>query len=263
VPELLEVEHYRGLALQVVGREVGAVSVPDPHCLRPPLTPRALQRALSGVRVLAVRRRGKLLVLDTSGPSLGVRFGMTGGIGVDDQLALDRLLYSARSYLEVHVRLRVRFAERGDLVFHDPRRFGRVELDPDEEALGPDASAVDESGLRRALEARGRGDGPALKARLMDQARLAGLGNLLTDELLWRASLAPMRPAGALSPAERRRLLRHLRSMLKELDERGGSHAGDLMAERHEGGHCPRDGAVLRRERVGGRTTYWCAAHQG
>jgi formamidopyrimidine-DNA glycosylase len=96
----------------------------------------------------------------------------------------------------------------------------------------------------------------------MDQARLAGVGNLIADEVLWRAGLDPARPAGGLSPAELRRLHRHLGVGLAEMSERGGSHTGDLMEQRHPGGVCPRDGAALRRATVGGRTTWWCPVHQ-
>ncbi len=95
----------------------------------------------------------------------------------------------------------------------------------------------------------------------MDQERLAGVGNLLADEILWRADLAPGRRT-PLDDEELRRLHRVLRSTLRQLARRGGSHMGELMEERHDGARCPRDGTVLRRDVVGGRTTYWCPAHQ-
>ncbi len=117
--------------------------------------------------------------------------------------------------------------------------------------------------LRRALAVgpgRERTAAP-LKARLMDQERLAGIGNLLADEILWRAGLAPGRRA-PLTEDELRALHRSLRGTLRQLARRGGSHTGDLMEERQAGGRCPLDGAELRREVVGGRTTYWCPAHQ-
>jgi formamidopyrimidine-DNA glycosylase len=96
----------------------------------------------------------------------------------------------------------------------------------------------------------------------MDQAHLAGLGNLLADEVLWRAGLSPFRPAGGLTGAEIRRLHHQLRAALTEMAERGGSHTGDLMPARVPGGKCPRDGHVLRRDKIAGRTTWWCPAHQ-
>jgi formamidopyrimidine-DNA glycosylase len=102
----------------------------------------------------------------------------------------------------------------------------------------------------------------SLKARLMDQSRLAGVGNLAADEILWRAGLDPTRPASSLTDADLRRLLRHLRATLRDFLERGGSHTGELMPERHPGGLCPKDGTPLRRATVATRTTWWCPAHQ-
>jgi formamidopyrimidine-DNA glycosylase len=152
----------------------------------------------------------------------------------------------------------VAFTDGGDLLVHDPRLLGGVSLDPDEDRLGPDALSVTAAQLRDLLA----GSAAPLKARLMDQARLAGVGNLLADEILWRASLSPRRRAGSLTPAELRRLHHHLRTTLDELSARGGSHMGDLMLARERGGRCPRDGAELMRATVGGRTTYWCPRHQ-
>jgi len=135
--------------------------------------------------------------------------------------------------------------------FEAARRVGKLLL-LDTDTDGPVV------GLRRALA----GSRAPLKARLLDQAHLAGVGNLTADEALWRAGLAPHREAGSLSPAEHRRLHRHLAATLGDLIARGGSHTGDLMPARTPGGRCPRDGAELRRETVGGRTTWWCPAHQ-
>jgi len=187
---------------------------------------------------------------------------MTGGLLVDDRAALDRLRHSAGRYTAKWVRLRIRFADGGEFALHDPRRFGRVLLDPDEDLLGPDAATVSPAELRRALGSAMPGGGPPLKARLLDQHHLAGVGNLLADEILWRASLSPLRPTASLTGAELRRLYRHLRTTLDELAARGGSHTGDLIEERRPGGHCPGDGSALVSAAVGGRTTWWCPVHQ-
>jgi formamidopyrimidine-DNA glycosylase len=271
VPELLEVEFYRRLAVGVLGRTVTRVSVPDKAVLVPPLTVTGLRRALVGRRFTDARRHGKLLLLESgpppewgderSGPTLGLRFGMTGELVVDDRTAVDRLLYSPGRYGRQWVRCRIELTDGGGLELHDPRRFGRLTLDPDESVLGPDAATVTPAELRAALAARG-GGGPSLKARLQDQERLAGLGNLLCDEILWRAGLSPGRPSGSLTGPELRRLHRHLRATVDDLLVRGGSHLGDLMPERRPGGHCPRDGTALVRSTVGGRTTWWCPTHQ-
>ncbi|MEJ7584795.1 MAG: hypothetical protein WKF43_12100 [Acidimicrobiales bacterium] len=96
----------------------------------------------------------------------------------------------------------------------------------------------------------------------MDQAHLAGVGNLICDETLWRASLDPARPAGSLDARELRRLHRHLRTTVAELTGRGGSHTGDLHSARMRGSLCPRDGTPLERRTIAGRTTYSCPRHQ-
>jgi len=261
MPEILEVEVYRRLSEEAVGREIASIVVADPHCLTRQ-TPRGLRSALVGRRFVAARRIGKLMVLDTDGPSVGMRFGMTGGLVLDDRAAIDRLLYSAGRYSDQWVRCVFGFKDGGALSFHDPRRFGRVELGPDESVLGPDALTLTKAQLRRALAA-GRPPGPALKARLLDQSAIAGIGNLLADEILWRAGLSPTRPSGALDDQELARLHRTITTTLRQLGTRGGSHTGDLMAERHPGGHCPKDGVELVGAAVGGRTTWWCPHHQG
>lgn len=257
MPELLEVEAYRRVAGRTIGRRITRVDAPDGWFCKG-VDPAVLAAVLTGRTVTATRRRGKLLLLDTDGPVLGVRFGMTGRLLVDGTAPIERLEYaSGRDDPSWH-RFGLIFAGGGTLAVVDPRRLGGVSLDPDVELLGPDALTVGVAGLRDLLD----GSQAPLKARLMDQARLAGLGNLLCDEMLWRAGLDPARPAGSLSPAEHRRLHRHLRSVLVELGERGGSHAGDLHRSRRPGATCPRCGTELERRAVGGRTTYSCPQHQ-
>jgi formamidopyrimidine-DNA glycosylase len=260
---MLEVELYRGLAEKGLGRAIAGTWMVDARYGRGGTTPRRLSSALVGRSFTAARRRGKLMLLDTDGgPTLGVRFGMTGGLVVDGAEALDRLLYGPGVFEEKWVRARVTFADGGHLSLHDPRRFGSLELNPREDRLGPDALTVTLPQLRHALAfTPGRATAAPLKARLMDQERLAGLGNLLADEVLWRAGLDPGRRT-PLTDAEVRVLHKCLRSTLRQLGRRGGSHMGELMEERRVGGRCPRDGNELRRATVGGRTTYWCPSHQ-
>ena len=259
MPELPEVEAYRRLAEKALDRRVVGVDATDAWFLKGGATAEALAAALVGRRFTAARRVGKLLLLDTDGgPTLGLRFGMTGRLLVDGAAGVDKLLYTSDRELDAWDRFAVRFDDGGDLRVRDPRRLGGVLLDPDESALGPDALAVSLPALRAALA----GSVAPLKARLMDQGRLAGVGNLVADEALWRAGLAPTRAAGSLTDAEVRRLHRHLRSTLDDLLGRGGSHLGDLMAERRPGGACPKDGTPLQRATVGGRTSWWCPTHQ-
>jgi formamidopyrimidine-DNA glycosylase len=259
VPELPEVERYRTAAETALGRPITSVSSPDGWFVKGGVTAETLERALCGQSFIAARRIGKLLLLDvSSGPTLGIRFGMTGTLVTDGVAAIDRLLYSSPRLDPSFVRWSVRFGDGGVLAVRDPRRLGGVTLDPDVSRLGPDALRVRAADLAAALD----GSTTALKARLLDQSRVAGIGNLIADEVLWRAALSPVRPAGSLSSVEVRRLHRHLRATLARLIERGGSHLGDLVDERHPGGRCPRDGADLTRSVVGGRTTWWCPRHQ-
>lgn len=257
MPELIEVEAYRSVAERTVGRRIAEVRAPDDWFLKR-VDATTLAEVLVGRTVTGTRRRGKLLLLDTDGPVLGLRFGMTGRLLVDGAGPIERLLHSSERDLVTWHRFGLGFDGGGALSLVDPRRLGAVELDPDEGRLGPDAATVGRAALRDAL---GSSTAP-LKARLMDQSRLAGLGNLLTDEILWRAELDPRRAAGELDGEELDRLSVAIDEVLRELGERGGSHTGDLQEHRTPGGVCPRDGTALRRDVVGGRTTWWCPAHQ-
>ena len=91
---------------------------------------------------------------------------------------------------------------------------------------------------------------------------MAGVGNLLADEILWRAGLDPARRASSLDDSEAAALHRHLKGTIRLLTRRGGSHTGDLQVARVRGATCPRDGAPLQRRTIGGRTTYSCPVHQ-
>jgi formamidopyrimidine-DNA glycosylase len=105
------------------------------------------------------------------------------------------------------------------------------------------------------------GAAPA-KARLMDQERIAGIGNLLADEIFWRARIHPARPVGSLTPDEEKRLLRACRDSIRAAIAGGGVHTLTIVPYRRKGGTCPRDHAPMRTAAVGGRTTWWCSAEQ-
>lgn len=271
MPELPEVERYRRLAELALGRRVVSVEAPDPWYLKGGLTGPLVTAALVGRELTGARRIGKLLLLDTgaagdaglgpgtpAGPTLGLRFGMTGRLMVDGRAGVEALLRSSPAPRADWERFSLRFPDGGALAIQDPRRLGGVELDPDEARLGPDVMGLRAARLGDALA----GSAAPLKARLLDQSRIAGVGNLLADEALWRAGLAPGRPAGGLSAAELRRLHRHLVATVEDLTRRGGSHTGDLLPARRPGGRCPKDGAELSRATIGGRTTWWCPRHQ-
>ncbi len=261
MPEILEVEASRDLLeRRALRRRIVAVEAPDPWYLKRGLTEPALRDALVGRRLERARRHGKLLLLDASrdGPTVGIHFGMTGRVYVDLEPAIEHLRWGSNVPDPAWDRLVVRLAGGTELLVRDPRRLGAVELDPDTSRLGADALSLTADELTGALDGRRA----PLKALLLDQARIAGLGNLLVDEALWRAGLDPARPAGSLDARERRVLLRSIRQALRTLGRRGGSHTGDLMPARVGGGRCPRDGTPLVRRTVGGRTTFSCPAHQ-
>lgn len=257
MPEILEVERYARLAARTVGRRIAQVDTPDAWYLKHGADAHAVQSVATGAVVGGVRRIGKLLLLDlVERPALGLRFGMTGRLFVDDIAGVDELEYGSSRVEPAWERFRMVFTDDSRLVMHDPRRLGGVEIAPDESRLGPDALRLTRDELAAALRA---GRGP-LKARLMDQSRVAGMGNLLTDETLWRARLSPTRSAGDLSDDEITLLHASMREVLHELGERGGSHTGDLQVARTRGATCPRCGAPMLWQTTGGRSTYWCPA---
>lgn len=248
MPELPEVERARALIeSRALGRTIAAVEDGDTWVCRPH-APGEIDAALSGATLIAAKRVGKVMWVDSDGgPPLGLHLGMSGRIVVDGR-------DSPRGW----DRFVIRFEDGGSLALRDKRRLGRVVLDPDISRLGPDAAEVS----RREFRARvGRGRAP-LKARVMDQSVIAGVGNLLADEALWRAMLSPRREAGLLSVEELDRLRRALRAATRRAMRLGGVHTGDLVRHRRRGGACPRCGAPLERAAVGGRTTYWCPREQ-
>lgn len=260
MPEILEAEAARALiAARALDREIAKVHAPDTWFLKRGLTPAAARAALRGQAFTEARRRGKLLLVDlTSGATLGLHLGMSGRVIIDGEAAGDPLVYASNRADAAWHRFGVHFADGGALFLRDPRRLGAVELDPDEERLGPDAFALTLAYLRGVL---GKSQAP-VKAVLMDQSRIAGLGNLLCDEALWRAAIDPGRAAATLDADEVRCLHRAIRDTLRVLGRRGGSHTGDLTSARGPGLPCPRDGATLVRRTIGGRTTFSCPLHQ-
>ncbi len=261
MPEILEAEAARlVLEASALKRKIVSVEATDAWYLKGGLTLRAARATLPGHKFIRARRRGKQLFLDTnlSGPVVGLHLGMSGRVVVDRKAAGDPLLYASNRDAKEWYRFAVVFADGGRLALRDPRRLGAVVFDADEDRLGPDALSLSLVDLRAAVS---KSRAP-LKAVLMDQKRIAGLGNLLTDEALWRGAFDPTRPANSLDASELARLHRAIRTTLRTLGRRGGSHTGDLMVARLPGGACPLDGAPLRRQKVGGRTTYFCPQHQ-
>jgi formamidopyrimidine-DNA glycosylase len=265
VPELPEVETARRLiADEALHRRIAGVDDSDTFVCRPH-APGELRDALTGRMLTAARRRGKTMWCETSedGPDLGIHLGMGGRIVVTSAAGLAAegggpRRRDAQPRKAEWDRFTLAFADGGRLALFDKRRLGRVRLNPDIDVLGPDAAEVTPAEFR-GLITRGS---VAVKARLLDQARIAGVGNLLADEILWEARVSPAARTDRLSRANADRLYRALVSALDSAIARGGVHTGDVIPARRPGGTCPRCGAEMRHGTVGGRSTWWCSREQ-
>jgi formamidopyrimidine-DNA glycosylase len=258
MPEGLEAEIWRRACEPLIGRTITEVVVDDR------VVEDGFADAVAGATFTAAGRRGKVVLLDTAGPMIGLHFGMTGRLVIDGDASIDRLAYASGRDDPAWDRL-VLFATPGGrtappaLRFNDPRRLGRVSLDPDLGHLGVDYTEVTPRRLAQAFAGR-RG---VLKSALLDQHVVAGLGNLCADEVLWWAGLDPRRTVDSLTAPEVDRLASMIRRRLPLMLARGGSTTGVLSpAVRAACPPCERDGSSLERLTVGGRTTVWCPRHQ-
>ena len=273
------------IAERALHRTIVAVDDTDSYVCRPH-APGQIRDALLGRQLIAAHRRGKTMWCETSGldgsaehgsaehgsaehgsaehgPDLGLHLGMAGRIvvespGLETAWGGEPFRRDAQPARAQWDRFRLDFADGGSLVLFDKRRLSRVRLNPGLAALGPDAGTVTEAEFRD-LVRRGT---VAVKARLLDQSKIAGVGNLLADEALWQARISPQAPAGSLSRPAVSRLYRSLQAALASAEANGGVHTGEVIAARRRGGVCPRCGAPMRQGVVGGRTTWWCSREQ-
>ena len=266
MPELPEVETVRRTLLpHVRGRRITRVEVHDRR-LREPV-PESFASRLEGQRVVDVRRRGKFLLadLDDGGVWL-VHLGMSG-----------RLCVGAPPPGAAHVHVRVLFDLGKELYFQDPRRFGMMRVDAGEPelVLGPDplVDGLDGAVLwgltRRCSRQR-------IKTLLMDQRRIAGLGNIYANEALFRARIRPGRRAGRLRRAEATALAAAVRETLEEALTAGGSSLLDYRdAEGRAGGFqlrfrvydraglpCVNCATAIRHQVTAARSSYYCPSCQ-
>lgn len=219
-------------------------------------TPEGIGRALRGARFERPDRRGKWLVAPAGGPVLLMHFGMTGLLAWS----------GAGGGRHPHDRI-VLHLEGGELAYRNMRKFGGVWLardDEDAEAvmgpLGPDAARISREELAELLGGRRGG----VKALLMDQKTVAGVGNLLSDEVLWRARIHPRRTASRLSPRAVQSLHDALRDTIRAANRHGRipPEEGWLTGVRDTGGDCPRCARRVRKGTVAGRTACWCPGCQ-
>ena len=261
MPELIEVEYYRRALDRRVGASVSAVSVVDGRFCRAGSTDRGLLEQVIGMNLMSTHRHGKLLLADFGRRSreltVGMRFGMTGRLLFDGRGPIDSLEFSSTRNDPKWDRFTMVVGTEV-VSIRDPRRLGSIEIDPDVASLGPDAWDISARRLRSALTSRRK----SLKAVLLDQSILAGLGNLLTDEILWRSAFSPRRSCAELSDDDLEDLAAAIRQTVADLALRGGSHRGDSFPLRAAGALCPLDDATMRHDTVGGRSTWWCPRHQ-
>jgi formamidopyrimidine-DNA glycosylase len=269
MPELPEVESTaRGLRPRLVGRRVVDVSGVDWPRMLPNTSQAGLNSLLAGLRITGVDRRGKYLLLG---------FDADRWVAVHRKMSGNLLLQSVETLPPRHTHLQMTLDDATALRFVDARKFGRVyafdarsELDAFMAArLGPEPlSEFDAGTLDRLLKGRRA----RLKSLLLDQAFVAGVGNLYADEALWQAQLHPLRAADSLSADEVARLADAIQSVLSTAIERRGTSFSDYVNADGEPGEnqdflnvygranqpCPRCGHPISRILVGQRGTHLC-----
>jgi formamidopyrimidine-DNA glycosylase len=270
MPELPEVETIRRqLSERIPGRTVTRFHVLDPR-LTAPDDPEVVAADVVGQRIARVDRRGKYLLIRLSGgDTLAAHLRMTG-----------RLHWQAGPPAEGErfVRAVIDLDDGATLTFGDQRRFGRAWIIPagtDETdywrgrvGLEPLTKAFTADELGRLMGGRRI----VIKAALLNQALVAGIGNMYADEALFQAGVHPERPAGSLSRSEHVRLHRAVRDRLRAAIDAGGAsidtyrdglgNKGEmqnlLRVHLHAGEPCPRCRQLIRKTRVAQRGTYWC-----
>lgn len=273
MPELPEVETVRRrLAPVLEGATIARAEILDPRLTRP-VPPALVADALVGERVASVDRRGKYLLCRLeSGKTLVVHLRMTGS-----------LRHAAAGELpdDAYRRATLALDTGAELGYRDVRRFGTWELLDEGHLrpylaarLGPEPLAPSFTAARLAWILEGRR--APIKTVLLDQRRIAGIGNIYADEALWRARIHPRRPAGGLDSAVVRRLHRAVRAALRRGIELQGSTlrdyaipngaSGTMQHELHVYGRlgepCDRCGRPIERTVVGGRGTWFCTRCQ-
>jgi formamidopyrimidine-DNA glycosylase len=269
MPELPEVETIRQqLEPHLVGRRFDRVEILDRRLVRP-FEPVAVAAELEDEEVSALERRGKYLIVRfESGRALLIHLRMTGS-----------LRHAAKGTLtdDPHRRAVVNLDDGSDVAYRDVRRFGTWqllepgELEPYlEQRLG--VEPLERTFTARRLAERLEGRRAPIKAALLDQRTVAGLGNIYVDEALWRAHVHPLRPAGTLGAEELTRLTRSIRDALRAGVKRQGASLRDYstpdggrgrMQDRfrvygREGRPCQRCGTPIDKIRTAGRGTWYC-----
>lgn len=254
MPELPDVEGFRQVLLTCSRRRsVTDIDVRDAGVLRG-VTEKRLRRELKGRRLGKAWRHGKWLFVPTDGgPTVVFHFGMTGSLRC----------CAREEAIEAHDRVVLTLDGDRNLCYRDQRKLQGVQLagnaavDRILEGLGPDALAVNREEFLELLSGRRGG----VKSALMDQSVIAGLGNLLCDEILWRARVAPRNPARNLNEKSLRRIYAAMgRVLAASVPAACVPPRRSWLTGRRDDSEplCPRCGNSLRSTRVAGRRTVWC-----
>lgn len=282
MPELPEVETVRiGLATLLPGRRVADVSYDWPKGF--PNTASDVADYLVGARIVAVKRRAKVLIIELDSEySLVIHLKMTGQMVFRGEQAFgaghpNQSLVGALP--DKSTRVMFRFDDGSHLFFNDQRKFGWVRLLPTVEVpaidffqkVGPEPLADDFTATDFAARLRRR-NGSGVKAVLLDQTVVAGIGNIYADESLWAAKIHPLTRVADVSDAQLHRLYKDLIHVLRLSIEKGGStdrnyvdaegKRGSYLTFAHvfrrEGKPCSRCGTIIVKSRVAGRGTHTC-----
>ena len=272
MPELPEVEVIRrALVPWVVGRRIEEARIVEPRLTRRRGTPQEVAAAMTGRIVAALSRRGKCFLFDLGDLSLIVRLGMTGQL----------LWWEGRDRFQpdAHTHAHFYFAGGGVLSYRDVRKFGEIFLLPTarlESALNIGMEPLEPSFTVEAFAQVCRGSRVRIKSLLLDQRKIAGVGNIYADEALFRAGIRPTRRAPSLRFEEIRGLRRSIRAVLQSAIRHRGSSISDYRdpcgkpgrfvplhrVYHRQGAPCVSCGAPIRRIVLGQRGTHFCPACQ-
>jgi len=233
--------------------------LPEVETIRRQLAEKIVGKKLDGREITAARRRAKLLLIDFSdGASLVFHLKLTG-----------QLIFNAEP--GKYTRHVFRFDDGSRLIFNDARKFGWWKKVPStkniEDEFGPEALAVTLPVFRALLAKKKR---TKIKALLMDQKSIAGIGNIYSDEILFAAGVRPDRPAGSLIEGEARKIYLSIKKILKSAIKHHGSSIKDYLdAFGQKGGYVPyhkvyqkekclKCGTSIKKVKMGGRTAHYC-----
>ncbi len=254
MPELPDVEAFRRTARKALRKRIGSVNTHRSRIFR--VSDKTLKRHLGGRRLTGTRRRGKHLLLRISdGRFLALHFGMTGSVSYSEDEP-------------EHTALALRLTNGRTLSIVSVRKLGKIDVVGSvggyikEQGLGPDALSIGRDDFVRLMgESKG-----AIKTALMDQRKIAGIGNIYADEILYQTGMMPDSGLGELGESDFKRVHAAMKRILKTAIKHGANPEEFpdryLDRRREEGAECGICGGIIRKTTVNGRPTYYCPKHQ-